>query len=493
MPGTFSGLEITRRALQAHQISLETTGHNIANANTPGYSRQQAVHSASKPYTLPVPLNELSAGQLGTGVEISVIRRIRNEYLDAQVRTSTSAHSYWSTQEQIYARIESIFPEPTARGIGDAMTKFFRAWHDLNNTPEDPGCKAAVAELGDELANLMRESYAQLENLSESIVKLHDDGSGNTIIDGGQLQDQVNTVNYMLKQVRDLTVGIKQVYAHGNQPNDLLDKRDLLLDQLAEYVPLEVVQRNDSGDIELKIFGQQVDFNKKDADYPVVTLQYNDQGDADAENDVVELKVNSITGSTTFSLEDYAKNAPPRSSILALEMSRAKIEGYQDNLEQLSNALKVIIDTQEPFVEGSGISEFFTGTLGGANDFRVNQSIMDDPTKIEGAKALDVARLYNTGMDGTTVPGVDLNGATLAEYYNALLSDIGTNSATATDMTENQYAVNQQIQSVRDSAQGVNLDEELSMLLQFQYGYQASARVMTTLDELLDHLINRTL
>lgn len=491
MPGTFSGIEITRRALQAHQISLETTGHNIANANTPGYSRQQAVHTASDPYTMPVPLNELTVGQLGTGVEISLIRRIRNDYLDAQVRISTSAHSYWSTQEQVFARIESVFPEPLTQGIGDAITKFFRAWHDLNNTPEDPGCKAAVAELGDELANLMRETYAQLENLNQNIVRLKDDGSGNKIIDGGQLQDQVDTVNYMLKQVRDLTEGIKRVYAYGNQPNDLLDKRDLLLDKLAEYVPLEVIQKNDSGDIELKIFGHEVDFQKKDAGYPVVTVRYNDQNDADEENDVIELMVKSITGSATFALEDYADNAPPRSSILALEMARGKVQEYQENLEVLSKALKLIIKEQEPFIEGSAVNNFFAGSLGGANEFRVNPKIMADPTLIDGEKALDVARLYNIGMDGS-IAGVDLRGATLSEYFNAILSDIGTNSSTATDMTENQYAVNQQIQSVRDSAQGVNLDEELTMMIQYQYGYQASARVLTTLDELLDHLINRT-
>lgn len=491
MPGTFFGIEITRRALQANQISLNTTGHNIANANTPGYSRQQAVHAASDPYTLPVPLNELTVGQLGTGVEISLIRRIRNDYLDAQVRTSTSAHSYWATQEQVFARIESAFPEPLTPGIGDALTRFFRAWHDLNNTPEDPGCKAAVAELGDELANLLRETYAQLENISQSIVRLKDDGSGKKIIDGGQLQDQVETVNYMLKQVRDLTEGIKRVYAYGNQPNDLLDKRDLLLDKLAEYVPLEVIHKNDAGDIELRIFGHEVDFQKKDTDYPVVTLQYN-EGDTEAENGVIGLTVKSITDSTTFSLEDYARNAPPRSSILALEMARGKVEEYQGNLEQLAEALKEIINKQEPFDTSLVTSgEFFSGRLGGTDEFRVNQTIMDDPTVIDGAKALSVARLYNIGMDGS-VAGVDLRGATLSEYFNAMLSDIGTNSSTATDMTENQYAVNQQIQSVRDSAQGVNLDEELTMLIQYQYGYQASARVLTTLDELLDHLINRT-
>ncbi|WP_347491428.1 flagellar hook-associated protein FlgK [Desulfoscipio sp. XC116] len=495
MPGSFSGIELARRALQTHQISLETTGHNLANAGTAGYSRQQAVHSATDPYTNPVPFNKLTVGQLGTGVEVRMIRRIRNEYLDTQVRTSTSAYGYWATQEQLYARIESIFTEPTSDGIGDVMTNFFEAWHDLNNSPQDPGVKAAVAELGDELANLMRESHSQLGNISESIVKLKDDGSGNLQVDGGQLKDQVDVVNDILKQVRDLTQGIKKVYAYGNQPNDLLDKRDLLLDQLAEYVPLNVINKNDSGEIELQIFGQEVDFKKKDADYPVATIQY------DETNDDILLTMNSITGSSTVSLDNYTDNAPPAGSILSLEMTRNKVEEYRANLVDLSEALKKMVNDQAPFdADSLSTDEFFSGTLGDANDvFRVNPEIMTDPTVIDGEKALNVARWFTISMDGgnVSVGGVDfatydLDGATFSEYYNAILTNIGANSSTAMNMTDNQYAINEQILSVRDSAQGVNVDEELSMLLQFQYGYQASARVMTTLDELLDHLINRT-
>lgn len=107
----------------------------------------------------------------------------------------------------------------------------------MNNTPQDPGVKAAVAEAGDELATMMREAYRQLGDISAGILKTVAGGS----VTGGQLKDQVDTINDILTQIRVLTESIKKVYNHGNQPNDLLDKRDLLIDRLAEYGPVNVV------------------------------------------------------------------------------------------------------------------------------------------------------------------------------------------------------------------------------------------------------------
>jgi len=484
MPNTFLGIETTRRALQTHQRSLETTGHNIANANTEGYSRQQAVLSASQPYTVPTLHSNLTAGQLGTGVEVNQIRRIRNDYLDVQVRDSASSLHYWQAQEDIFARIESVFPEPGATGIGDTLTKFFSTWHDLNNNPQDPGVKATVAEVGDELATLMRETYTQLSNISESVAEIKDDGTGNLVLSGGQMRDQVNAVNDILKQIRDVTEAIKKVYAHGNQPNDLLDKRDLLLDQLAQYGPVSATHLTNggkpTGEINFTFYGVDVR-----AAGITVDLEY-----VSGTDDEVNLTIKDSTNTTlaSISLADSLSG-----SLAGLEEIRTKIAGYQEQLDNLAGALRYTLNQiLNP--------EFFTGELK-KGDFMVTSNVMNNPaTNIDGTKAIYVARLYNISMDGSIVDlgddvkvtTSDLSGATYSEYFNGLLADIGARSGSASDMSENQQAINEQILSLRESASGVNLDEELSLLIQFQHGYQASARVMTTLDELLDHLINRT-
>ncbi|MGB9825141.1 MAG: flagellar hook-associated protein FlgK, partial [Desulfofundulus sp.] len=517
MPGTFFGLEIARRGLQTQRIAMDVTGHNVANANTPGYTRQEAVIAATDPYANPTLGGRLLPGQLGTGVEATMVRRIKNEYLDVQARDSISSREYWQVQEEVFGRIEAVFPEPGASGIADILTKFFNTWHDLNNTPQDPGVKAAVAETGDELATMMREAYQQLDDISKSILEV--DPSGN--VTGGQLKDQVDAVNEILRQIRELTGSIKRVYAQGNQPNDLLDKRDLLLDRLAEYGPVSVTLLTDggrpTGEIALTFFG--VDVGSADVAVelkPVI-------GQSSGKVEEVKLQI----GSDQVSLTNYQKNLPKAGSLVGLEETRANVDGYtytdqngtkttvkgyKDKLENLAGALKDTIDQAlnyghdtDPGTPNPDKIDFFTGSLAG-RDFTVNPEIMKDPTLIDGTNALYVARLATVGMDGTqgfvlgkdasgnqvTVDLANLGGATFNEYFNALLADIGARSGSASDMAKSQSAVTEQVESLRQSVSGVNLDEELSRLIQYQYGYQASARVLTTIDEMLDYLINRT-
>lgn len=514
MPGTFFGLEIARRGLQTHRTAMDTTGHNVANANTPGYTRQEAVITATDPYCNPTLSSRLIPGQLGTGVAATMIRRIKNEYLDVQARDSTSAREYWQIQEELFARIEAVFAEPGATGIGDTLTKFFRYWHDLNNTPQDPGVKAAVAEAGDELATMMREAYKQLGDISESILKTAKSDDDSIQVTGGQLQDQVATVNEILRQVRDLTESIKRIYAQGNQPNDLLDRRDLLLDRLAEYGPVSVTHLTDggkpTGEISLTFFGQDVRSENAKVELTVTS-------DSNDPKKVREIKLAFSDSGNEVSLTGYPQDQPRSGSLLGLAETYQKIEGniaasneilgYRDMLNELSIALGTVInsvltpnffavDTSQP------LKPLITLADGG---FGVNQDIMQNPSQIDGTKALYIARLASIGMDGkqailgqdaagnnVTITTYNLNGATFNEYFNGILADIGARSGSAADLAANQDAVAEQIESLRQSVSGVNLDEELSRLLQFQYGYQASARVMATIDEMLDYLINRT-
>ncbi|MGB9804406.1 flagellar hook-associated protein FlgK [Desulfofundulus sp.] len=484
MPGTFFGLEIARRGLQTQRIAMDVTGHNVANANTPGYTRQEAVIAATDPYANPTLGGRLLPGQLGTGVEATMVRRIKNEYLDVQARDSISSREYWQVQEEVFGRIEAVFPEPGASGIADILTKFFNTWHDLNNTPQDPGVKAAVAETGDELATMMREAYQQLDDISKSILEV--DPSGN--VTGGQLKDQVDAVNEILRQIRELTGSIKRVYAQGNQPNDLLDKRDLLLDRLAEYGPVSVTYLTDgskpTGEVALTFFGVDVGCGDVAVELkPVI-------GQSSGKVEEVNLQIGSQQ--KQISLTNYQTNLPEAGSLVGLEESQKVIVGYMDKLNKLSAALESTISQ----VLGQS---FFTGSLAGG-DFAVNSTILGNPAVIDGSRALYVARLATIDMDGqtkdlgngVTVNTPDLSGATFNEYFNALLADIGARSGSASDMAKSQSAVTEQVESLRQSVSGVNLDEELSRLIQYQYGYQASARVLTTIDEMLDYLINRT-
>ncbi|WP_027719111.1 flagellar hook-associated protein FlgK [Desulfovirgula thermocuniculi] len=484
MPGTFFGLEIARRGLQAHRAAMDVTAHNVANANTPGYTRQEAVMAATDPYCNPTLGTQLTPGQLGTGVLAAAVRRIRNEYLDVQVRDTLSSKEYWRVQEEIFARVEAVFPEPATDGISSLLTKFFNTWQDLNNTPQDPGVKAAVAEVGDELATMMREAYKQLEDIAGSIVKKVD--SSTNEVKSGLLKDQVDAVNDILKQIRELTEAIKRVYAQGNQPNDLLDKRDMLLDRLAEYGPVSVKFTTENGKPtgeieELKFLGVEV---IADGEWGEVAVSY------DPQSGTVEFTV----GEKAVEQEGYAGSLKGLAAVLG------KVKDYAGTLSSLSEALRDAVNgalDQEFFVKDGSLAE---GT------FAVHGDILSAPSTINGERALYVARLATIGMDGEekvlgrdaqgndiTISTPDLGGATFSEYFNALLADIGARSGTASEMSKTQGAVYEQLEGLRQSVSGVNLDEELSRLIQYQYGYQASARVLAAVDEMLDYLINRML
>ncbi len=462
MPGTWFGLEIARRSMKINQNALDITGHNLANASTPGYSRQEAVITATAPYTLTdLNTNASTPGQIGTGVEVSSIRRVKDEYLDNNVRSSTTDSAYWNDQVSILQRVEASFAEPASDGLVDRITNFFTSWMDLNNTPQDVGVKAAVSQAGDSLATLMTYTCKQLGDVQNSVAVIDSTQS----VTGGILVDQVNEANDLLVQIRNLTISIKRTYDVGQQPNDLLDKRDQALEELSKYGPLEVsfetVGGKPTGELSsLNFFGVDV----RDADPATLAL--------DTDGDTITL---TAYGSELINLTENILDAGQGGSLLGLERARQNIIGYKEILNDIGlNLQSMIADL--------GI-DFFTGDLA-TGDFKVNTDISENPALIDGTLAGVIAGLRDEQIDPFDKP------YTFEQYYSLLLTQVGGHAANASDMSESQTAIQEQITAMRDSVSGVSTDEELTKLVQFQYGFQAAARVINVMDEMLDLLIN---
>jgi len=606
-PGTFFGLEIARRGLMSHQKSLEVTGHNIANANTPGYSRQEAVHKAGLPYPAPGLNSGTAPGQLGSGVEISEIRRIRNEYLDTQVRDSTSAYNFWDSRLEILEQIQSIFPEPDGRGIQEVLINFFSDWHDLNNTPQDAGIKSAVVESGKELARLFRDTYNQLQNVDKSIMTDIDETTKE--IKGGKLYDQVNRINELTERIADVTKSIIRVKREGRQPNDLLDKRDALLDELAGFGPIEVDADRDTGGINVSMFGESL-ITTDSTSLQVTRIGVN--AAYDGANKEISLNI----GTEKIILNDLINN--DTGSLVGIVWAWQDNNHFIDELNKLARSLADTVNAvYDPLYDpDESLPQDFwqfrdvdgnlvTGENGEdrtAGQIYVHSELISTPEKLDGTEALDVARLRNRtsvftgkftspigsnnwnlsitatgdypilkdfkfefvndenlqaiqanfdtttkdkitikanwnslenklstlaeieavindkfaseGYSATISLGVEgnynlsdlanpangileledvlnLNDTTLEGYYRGYIAEIGAQTESAKNMHENQRAILDQIEGLRESTSGVSLDEELSRMIEFQYGYQASARVLSTLDDILDTLINR--
>ncbi len=466
MPGTWFGLETARRSMKVNQNALDIIGHNLANASTTGYSRQEAVISSTDPYTVPGIDSSVTPGQLGTGVEVSSIRRVKDEYLDNNVRRSTTDSSYWDDQISVLQLAEASFAEPASDGIGDRITSFFTSWMDLNNTPQDAGVKAAVSQAGDSLATLMTYTYNQLSDVQDSVAVI----DSTPAVAGGMISDQVNEANDLLVQIRELTDAIKKVYAVGQQPNDLLDKRDLLLEELSEIGPVgvsfETVGGKPTGELaELTFFGVDV----KNADPATLGLT--------TDGDKISL---TAYGVEIINLTDNCLDTSQGGSLLGLERARQDIISYKEKLNDIAVEL-------EDMVGDVGINpavhNFFTGDLESGN-FKVNDDIIADPSLIDGTKAGDIAALRDTQIDPVNKP------YTFEQYYSLLVTQVGGDAGNAGDMSEIQTAIKEQMSGLRDSVSGVSTDEELTKMIQFQYGFQSSARFINVVDEMLDLLIN---
>ncbi|MCL6627538.1 MAG: flagellar hook-associated protein FlgK, partial [Alicyclobacillus shizuokensis] len=225
MLGTFLGLEIATRGLQAQQAAIEVTAHNVANANTPGYSRQRADLTATLPLEVP-GLTSAVHGQIGTGVEVAEIQRLRDNYLDNQYWDQNQYLGQWQATQDSLQKITAILNEPSDSGISTVMQSFWNAWDQLATNPGDLSARNLVAQSAVTVAQTLNQMANQLSDLNDDLTT--------------SLGDTVDQVNSYLTQIAQLNKQIDIVSQSGNQPNDLLDQRDYLVDQLSSLVDISV-------------------------------------------------------------------------------------------------------------------------------------------------------------------------------------------------------------------------------------------------------------
>ncbi|OPX94324.1 MAG: Flagellar hook-associated protein 1 [Pelotomaculum sp. PtaB.Bin104] len=440
-PGTFFGLEIGRRGLQSERRAMDVVGHNLSNANTEGYSRQEAVHVATDPYCNPILNQKLIPGQIGTGVEINYIRRFRDLYLDNQWRDVASSEGYWEALNESLKKIEAVFPEPDEEnGLQSLIGKFFNAWEDLNNTPQDIGVKAAVREAGVELTTTFRQTYTQLSDVWQNVDSL--------------INDKVERINSITRQITEVSTAIARVIDLGEQPNDLLDKRDLLLDELGKLGRITVEHSSD-GYVSVSLYGQEL---------------------VSIDNSRVEI--------TRGDAEGWAAGNQETGMMVGYIDALDKIESYMAMMDELALGLTNTVNALHATTTSSGTyPDFFTAT--GAADFDLSADVKSEITNVNGDQALYIGgKRTELTMLGNT--------ATFESYYRGLTTMIGADTQGSADRLGTQNAVKEQVNNLRESLVGVSTDEELTKMIQYQYAYQSSARIVTVMDTLLDTLINRT-
>ena len=230
MTSTFTGIEIGKRGVSAHHQALAVTGHNLSNISTPGYSRQRIEFSTFEPIYIPALNRAETPGQIGQGVVISRIERIRDELLDRSIVAQGGAQGYWQARDPYIRDMERIYLEPGPVSIRSKMDEFWNAWQDLSIHPTDTAPRHSVLERGRTLIDGIQERYFSLKTL-------HDRADEEARMTIGQIND-------LSLQIAELNDMITRVKAQGDNPNDLMDRRDLLIDRLSGLINISVDQRD---------------------------------------------------------------------------------------------------------------------------------------------------------------------------------------------------------------------------------------------------------
>jgi flagellar hook-associated protein 1 FlgK len=230
MTSTFMGIEIGKRGVQTHQQALNVTGHNLTNASTEGYSRQRIEMSAFEPIYLPGLNREETPGQIGQGTVVERIQRVRDQLLDKQIIAQASEEGYWQARDPYVMMMDQLYLEPGKKSIRSKLDEFWDAWEELAAYPADSAPRTAVLERGETLIDGIHHRYQALKGLQ--------------VMADEDIQLTVARVNELSREIAALNRDITRIRALGDNPNDLMDRRDLLVDTLSSLVDVTVDHRD---------------------------------------------------------------------------------------------------------------------------------------------------------------------------------------------------------------------------------------------------------
>lgn len=599
MSGLFSTFNVAKRGIGVSQYNIDVTSHNITNANTPGYSRQRAKIQTTTPQSLPG-----QAGQLGTGAQVAAIERIRDSHLDYQIRNESSTLGKYDVKNKYLGEVESVFNEPSDTGISTLIGKFFDSFQELSKQPNSSNARTVVAQQSAALCEAINSTATALEKLKTNSQDM--------------LRSDVKDVNSLLDQISQLNKEITSVKSSGQAPNDLLDKRDLLIDELSYKFNITVENKqfdavsikpttsggmkvnglvNERGEEEMRFsYISGIERDKTDSDVYLITYYKN--GDMSTDENRQTIRIAGLTEEQVKELDSTRimwGNAngqavkPDGHPVKDGELIHARelmtfktsggavagniaiqkdIQSYIDQLDRVAMSMAWSVNAIHsgmpdainyggeldmdymPFFVNKDISYYNSGnqlsnleeTLSAegkitAKNISINKEILEDPMKIktktndcnyaytaqnqidgegDGARALAIAQLRTTLLkvqdcgvkmksrsdlfdlskggtilsnNGMTIENSG-SGMKIDAYFKDTIDRLGVQAQEASRMVENQENLLGNLEKTKDSVSGVSLDEEMANLIQFQHAYNANAKVIATIDELLEVIVN---
>jgi len=456
--GISSAMEIGKNGLNIYRVATEVTGENIANVNTPGYSRQRIILETAPPTTA-------NGFPLGTGVQIASVERVYDSLLQQQLVNAQTTQGYDTTKSNVLQQIEPSFNEVTNDGLGAAISGFFNAWQNMTINP------SGVAERQE----VLTQSQVLADNFHFISKALNDTIS----TQNASLVPIVDTINATLNRIAELNGQIKSTELVSGNANEMRDQRDQLIRDLSQKIGISFTENKD-GTTDVQFAGTSIISGTSAGSFSLAANPLTGKYDVKlaAANGGTPTVVNPSTGElgATLALRDtiipgYIAQIDTLASTITTQVNAVHIGGFDLN--------------------GNPGIAFFDPSATTAAAFNINPALTLTSQIAASSSALQ------SGDNGNALKMVALQGqkvmsgntATMNSYVDSLVSQVGLAVASGKRVVSQDEAFMKQLTTLRDSNSGVSLDEELTNLIKYQKSYQASARLITTATEMMDTVL----
>jgi flagellar hook-associated protein 1 FlgK len=452
-------LNTGRYALNVQQLAMQVVGQNTANVNTDGYSRRRLELTIAPPFG-----SSSDPWQTGGGVDVLSLGRVRDTLLDQQIRNSSRDLGYWTQKDDTLGKVEDVFNELGDSAISTQLQDFWASWQDLANAPEGTAGRIAVLEKAQALTAGVRRAYSELSTQRSNADK--------------QIVADVNQVNTLTSNIAALNVQIVHMEVGGQEASDLRDARDNALDQLSSLIDINTQEAAD-GSVNVYNGGRclvQLDHS--------MSLTMNTV----ASNGITTTVVQYGTSGQSLSLQGGEIKG-------LMELRDQDIGSVMSDLDSFAVALANRVN--EVHRTGYGMNnatgnDFFASNVTGAADFCVSNAVANDASLIATGATPDASGDNSIALQIAGIQSEKLlnNGLSTADdFYRDSILKLGSKKSYAAGQLKVEQAAMDNLDNRRQQVSGVSLDEEMTRLVQVQQAYNAAAKIVTTVDEMMQTIM----
>lgn len=460
MSSTFFGISVAQSGLAAQKRALDIVGYNISHANDPTYKRQRLVMVEGQVLAQSQEGSAISSGVIGTGVRTGDVERVRDTLIENRLRETSNAGAQWEYQTKVLQQLEAALGEPSDQGLQEDLDQFWNSWQTVATTPDSLPLRRSLLEDASALCERVKFVYSQMDAARDDLDLA--------------AEDKVTQINLIGQEIGRLNAEIGMMGSGGVPVNDLLNRRDALLGELSKIV--DVSQHGDGASDYIVSIGGRV----------LV------QGD-------VANTLEAVTGADGISQVQWTKDGEAvrvsGGELKAiLDLRDTMVPDYMSQMDSIAENLVTSVNTLHLTgfdYNGAAGGEFFKAGTTAAN-ISLADDIIGHPELIaasdDGSRGDSDIALKIAGLNDPA----NVVGNTTNQLYRDLVGDIAGSSASANRQAIAHSLSAEQYMTQQQATSGVSLDEEMANMIKFQQAYNAAARTLTVMDEMLGVLIDKT-